>query len=147
MEHDNDHTVSAYDRAVGSLEGVPGTFKTRPSLHRLTEAITGISQTFVVTTVRHIEQGDRIFLEIIQSADQPPIRVVLPPKVANTIARQREALSKRARRAAFRARAPGGMPAGFAKMTPKQRKDARAKAAKSRAANAAKRRARKTARA
>ena len=55
----------------------------------------GGTQLWSVQSYRQRERGDTIFLELV-SAGQT-IRLVMPPKVADTIARQREALTQKAR--------------------------------------------------
>jgi hypothetical protein len=50
---------------------------------------------FVIQTYRQREQGDTIFLNV-QSEDKA-IRLVLPPQVADAIARQRDQLTDKAR--------------------------------------------------
>jgi hypothetical protein len=56
--------------------------------------VVGDVLTYLVETIRH-EGGDTIFIEV--TSKDGTIRVVLPPKVANTIARQRDALTKKTR--------------------------------------------------
>ena len=84
-----------YDRMVGALEGLPDVLKSRPSTIRALTPLIGDSQTFIVQTSRQREQGDFIFIEIVSK--DGAIRVALPPKVSEAIARQRDGLTTRSR--------------------------------------------------
>ena len=86
-----DNTVSKYDRVRGGLEGVA--MFTKPSTVRSVQILTGKTETYVVETARHEELGDTIFVECMD--ENGVTRLALPPKVANSIARQRESLTKR----------------------------------------------------
>ena len=111
----SDNTVSRYDRLYGGLQDV--SLFTKPSTIKLVQSMTGQSETFVVQTCRHDENGDYIFIELMDEAGV--IRLALPPKVANIIASQRDALTKRRRsissRATMRARMDAGEVIGFKK--------------------------------
>ena len=90
---ENDKTVAKYDRIRGGLDGVA--LFTKPSTVRNVESITGKAETFVIETARHEELGDTIFVECMD--EMGVTRLALPPKVAQAIARQREALTARSR--------------------------------------------------
>lgn len=98
-ERTNDRTIAVYDRTRGELEGVA--VFTKPTTIKSVEAFTGKAVTFIVETARQAvtegnnQQGDTIFVESMSEAGL--VRMALPPKVANAIARQRDALSARAR--------------------------------------------------
>lgn len=99
---DNDNTISKYDRLRGSLEHIA--MFTRPSTIKNVENITGKSSTFVIETCRHNELGgDFIFVECVDEAGVT--RLALPPKVANIIASQRDALTTKRRSLAGKLRA------------------------------------------
>ena len=85
-----------YDRQLGVLHDLPDVVKTKPSTVR-TVPIMGVggTQIFIVQTYRQREKGDTIFLEVVGAAGT--VRIVIPPKVANTIARQRDALTSKVR--------------------------------------------------
>lgn len=114
-------TVTKYDRLRGGLVG--GLF-TKPSTVRNVAFLNGKAETFLVETCRDEERGgDFIFVECVDE-NQIVTRMALPPKVADAIARQREALTKRRRSAAARRRA--------AAMTPEEKEVLRKRLAKAR---------------
>ena len=87
-------TVDYFDRVRGGLDEAGNTIKTRVATVRSVQFLVGNVLTYLVETIRH-EDGDTIFVEV--ASKDGHTRVVLPPKVANTIARQRDALTKRTR--------------------------------------------------
>lgn len=102
MNSDNtDRVISKYDRLRGGLKGIA--MFTKPSTVRTIEDLTGKAETFVVETCRHEDNGDYIFVE--QVDENGVTRMALPPKVANAIASQRDALTGRRRSAAAKRRA------------------------------------------
>lgn len=109
----SDSTISKYDRLYGGLMDV--SLVTKPSTVKNVQTLTGKTETFVIQTARHQENGDYVFIECMDEAGV--IRLALPPKVANLIASQRDALTKRRRsissRAAMRARMDAGEVIGF----------------------------------
>jgi hypothetical protein len=102
-----------YDRMLGSLHGLPDVISTKPATVRTVEPLIGHSKTFIVQTyrqreVRETKKGeessvgrDTIFLEAV--GREGAVRLVIPPAVADTIARQRDALTARSRSKAARA--------------------------------------------
>lgn len=84
-----------YNRVVGNLDGLPDVRKTRPTTVATVHPLIGEAQTFVIQTYRQHEQGDTVLLQYIDA--ETSYRIVIPPKVADTIARQRDALTKRGR--------------------------------------------------
>lgn len=88
-----DNTVAKYDRTRGALEGVAQF--TKPSTIKAVEVVTGKAETFIVETARQDEIGDTVFVEAMD--EQGVVRLALPPRVANAIARQRAALTARSR--------------------------------------------------
>ena len=92
----DENKVSQYDKMISALEGLPDVTKTQPTTLRVVTPLIGASQTFIVQTVRQREVGDHVFLEIVSG--EGAIRVVLPPKVSDAIARQRDALVTKVRR-------------------------------------------------
>jgi hypothetical protein len=96
------HLPDEYDRQLGALHGLPDVIRSAVSTVRHVPPLgVGGTQMFAVQTYRQRERGDMIFLEI--SGAQGMVRVVLPPPVANVIARQRDALIKKSRSKAARA--------------------------------------------
>jgi hypothetical protein len=93
-----DNQIHKYDRMYGNLIDV--SISTKPSTVKVVQTLTGRAETFIVQTVRHAENGDYIFIECAD--ENGLVRLALPPKVANAIASQREALTKRRRSIASR---------------------------------------------
>jgi predicted aspartyl protease len=94
-----DNQIQKYDRIYGNLIDVA--LSTKPSTVKVVQPLTGRAETFIIQTLRHEENGDYIFVECADEGGL--VRLVLPPKVANAIASQRESLSKRRRSIASRA--------------------------------------------
>jgi hypothetical protein len=127
--------VDEYDRLQHDYSGLPGSFKTTPTLVQVIplSPLAGVTD-WIVQTIRATDLGgDLVF---INRMGAQPIRIVLPAKVTAAIARQHEALTSKARSRAARDRAPGD---ASHLHDPK----VRAKALATRKAKAAKRRARK----
>ena len=85
-----------FDIQRGSLDGLVGVLQSRPTTVQESMKLVGITTTFIVQTIRHTDDGksrDFIFVQFI--GPEGAQRFVLPPKVAETIARQRAALVKR----------------------------------------------------
>ena len=101
----------AFDGAVRGLEGMPGVQKVQPSTLRCVAPITGVSQTFIVQTYRHPERGDTILVEYVGA--EGSFRLAMPASVADTIARQRDALTTKNRRRAGRQTAEARKAAGI----------------------------------
>src|SRR5947208_3209943 len=99
---DEQRTRSNFDRILAGLHGLPDVSYTQPSTVRSVDFI-GTSQTFIITTYRMREQGDTVFLEML--SDDGQVRLVIPPKVADAIARQRDALTTKVRRKVGKANA------------------------------------------
>jgi hypothetical protein len=96
-------TADPFDRAIGALEGLPDTSRTKPTTIRDVSPLVGATQTFIVQTYRQKEKGDTIFVEVAAAGYH--VRLALPPGVADCISRQRDALTARARSRAGRERA------------------------------------------
>lgn len=99
---DNDNQISKYDRLRGNLKDV-GMF-TKPSTIQTVQQLTGAAETFIITTCRTEDLGDYIFIEYVDET-QHVTRLALPPKVANIIASQRDALTSKRRSQAGKRRA------------------------------------------
>lgn len=84
-----------YDRLIGALHGLPDVVSTKASAFKVTIPMVGISESFIIQTYRQRERGDYIFLETVSASGS--IRIALPPEVADTIARQRDALTTKLR--------------------------------------------------
>jgi hypothetical protein len=99
-----------FDRTMRSLHGIPDATATKASTVRHISPVLELAQTFIVQTIRHRERGDYIFCEYVGA--EGSMRVVLPPEVADTIARQRDALSTKNHKQAARQRAAADKAAG-----------------------------------
>ena len=105
MSDDTNKAFDTYDRQIGALKGLPDVIEVKPSTVRVTIPLLGLSQTFIVQTIRQRDVGDHVFLETVSR--DGAIRIVLPPQVADTIARQRDALTAKSRSKAAKALAQG----------------------------------------
>ncbi|HEV8670984.1 MAG TPA: hypothetical protein VGS01_09655 [Candidatus Limnocylindria bacterium] len=88
-------TPDTFDRVIGSLHGLPDVRNTRPSTVTTVLPILGNVQTFVVQTYRD-ERGDTIALQMVDAGGRA--RIIIPPAVADAIARQRDSLTAITRR-------------------------------------------------
>jgi hypothetical protein len=119
-----------YDRLLGTLDGLPGVLSTKPAIAQQVTPILGISQTFVVRTVRQQERDEQndnaapaaftVFLEHT-TRESRLIRIDLPPNVTDMNARQRDAKTaqapkRTAKRVAAERKARGEVP-GFMRTT------------------------------
>lgn len=84
-------TLSAFDRENAGLRG-GNQLRTKPATIEHNNLI-GQHETFIVETIRD-EEGDHIVLKYWGAETS---KIVLPPKVVNTILRQNRALSAKAR--------------------------------------------------
>lgn len=110
--HVTTSSVDNYSRLMGSLDGLPDVEQTRPAPHRHCPPLgVGGVELFTVQTFFQREVGDTIFLE--QSSASGTIRLAIPPKVADIIARQREQTRKAARRKTAKRIAKERMDAGI----------------------------------
>ncbi len=107
----------AFDRLLGSLDGLPDVTHTKPSTMRTITPLLGTSQMFIVQTYRQTNKGDTIFLEAVSKDGS--IRLAIPPAVSDAIARQRDALTGKVRskvgKASAQARKDRGELPGFMK--------------------------------
>lgn len=99
-----------FDRMLGALHGLPDVTTSKASTIRSLSPLIGAAQTFIVQTYRQREVGDTVFLECV-SADGS-FRLAIPPKVAEAIARQREALTGKVRSKVAKAAAADRMARG-----------------------------------
>jgi hypothetical protein len=135
----------AFDRQLGNLDGLPGALSIGPTIYQSADLL-GVAATYIVRTVR---QQDRVptanpekdaassprftvFLEYYSKSEK--IRLVIPPKVADLIARHRDRLTDRARSKAAKAlaerRKEAGIVPGFLRGKAKARNRTRATRAK-----------------
>ena len=92
----SEYSLDTYDRLIGALKGLPDVVEVKPTTLRSVQPLLGISQTFIVQTIRQRDVGDHIFLETVSR--DGAVRIALPPDVANAIARQRDALTTKNRK-------------------------------------------------
>lgn len=106
----DDTPRDVYDKAIGLIDGTPGTRKARPSTVVSVEPMLGDSETYVVQTYK-TEDGFYGFIQKINRAGGA--RFVLPPKAMAALFRQKDALIKASRSARAKDR--------WEDMTPEQR--------------------------
>lgn len=102
--------MDLFDYQMGQLDGLTGGLKTKPATMRTVVGFIGAVQTFTVQTIRTPELGDHVFIEFTSATGFQ--RIVLPPQVADAIARQRDSLtatgrSRRGKEAAAARKASG----------------------------------------
>lgn len=121
---DDTTRLDDFDRHMGALDGLPDAVRTKPTTLRTTSPLVGSAQTFIVQTIRQAGVGDTIFLEYVDRNGSK--RIVVPANVADTIARQRDALGTMSRKKAARNVAEERKQQGI--LSPLQRPEVRAKA-------------------
>lgn len=89
-----------FDRMMGALDGLPDVVAVKPSTVRVVVPIVGNAETYIVQSFRQRDEGDVVFIEHV--GRKGTTRLVLPAKVADVIARQRESLTTKARKKAAR---------------------------------------------
>lgn len=132
-------TISKFDRVLGGLQGGNNLDVKAATIQNI-EPITGEAETYVVQTVRaeykvqirkgwevttELRIGDFIVLHIVDKEGTK--RVILPPKVSATIARQAASISIRARSNASKAAMKERMANGYVPTPPKPPKRKRKK--------------------
>jgi hypothetical protein len=96
--NDSGNAPDTFDRLLGALDGLPDVVQVKPSTIRVVTPLVGNSETYIVQSYRQRGEGDVIFVEHV--GRRGTTRLVLPAKVADVIARQRDALSTKSRRKA-----------------------------------------------
>jgi hypothetical protein len=92
----NEQTLDMFDRTRGGMECRNDTATSRVSTVRHVDPLVGNVATYLVETIRVAEEGDYAFVEV--ATKDGNVRVVLPPKVTTTMARQRDALTTKVRK-------------------------------------------------
>lgn len=92
----NDASPDTFDRLMGALDGLPDVVHVKAATVRVVTPLVGNAETYIVQSFRQKEQGDVIFIEHV--GRRGTTRLVLPAKVADVIARQRDALTTKARK-------------------------------------------------
>lgn len=93
---------SKFDRLMGSLTDLNETVRSAETVTRDTPLF-GVGEgttTYITQTIRQKDVGDFIFVEVV--SEEGTVRLVLPPKVAAVIARQRDTLTDKSRSRAAR---------------------------------------------
>lgn len=103
--NDNTKMPDSFDRLIGALHGLPDVVTTKPSTIRTLVPFLGSAQTFIVQTYRQKDNGDTIFIECVHGDGS--FRLAIPPKIAEAIARQRDALGGKMRSKTAKALAQG----------------------------------------
>jgi len=121
----NYETLSKFDRAFSGLQG-GNNLPTKPTTIEYVEPITGEAETFIVQTIRaeykvcvtkgwetktETRVGDFIVIKYVDKDGTK--RLILPPRVADTIERQHTALSKKNRTNASKSAMKQRMANGF----------------------------------
>jgi len=104
MKNDNENNVNSpdeFDRAMWAMRDLPDVVHTKPTTLVVTSKERIGADTFIIQTYRQREVGDTIFLQHV-SGDRA-IRIVIPARVADTIARQRDQLTGKTRSKAAQA--------------------------------------------
>jgi hypothetical protein len=108
MANEQYKTVDKFDRALGSLAGLPDVTKTPPSTVTAFTPLIGAAQTFIIQTFRQTERDtlpngdtvsrsrDTLFLQYVD--DTGAVRMVIPHGAIDAIIRQRDSLTTRVRK-------------------------------------------------
>lgn len=86
-----------FDRRKRALTGLPDVVSVPQSNVDVQTPVLNLTQTWIVQTYRHKEEGDTIFLQYIAGGGES-MRIVIPPAVAERIARQYDTLTGKNRR-------------------------------------------------
>jgi hypothetical protein len=89
-------TIDKFDRMMGALVDLPDVAHTKPSAVTTVSPLIGEAQTFIIQTFRQAEVGDTIFLQYVDGTAS--VRLAIPPKAAEAIARQHDALTAKVRK-------------------------------------------------
>lgn len=95
MAENQSNGLSYFDRAIGNLHGMPDVVSTKATTLRVVPVFGVGTYLYAVQTFRQREIGDTIFLEHV--SDSGTVRIVIPPAVADVIARQRDQLATKSR--------------------------------------------------
>src|ERR1051325_10609294 len=99
-----------FDRTMGALHGLPDVVHTKPLTMQIVGPLGVGTQTWIVQTYRQKDIGDTIFL---QSITDNTTRLVIPARVADAIARQRDQLTGKVRSKVSKAAAQARKDAGI----------------------------------
>lgn len=111
-----------YDKVLDELSGARGTLSTKPAtLQVVPWGGVGGSVTYIVRSFRtavpdardETKSKPQFYVTLQVTSREPPVRLVLPPKVADLIARQRDSLTSQARKRLAKAQAKTRQAKGF----------------------------------
>jgi hypothetical protein len=100
MSDEQKVSLSIFGRAMSVLKDLPDIIKTKPTTQVETPSFAGEPHTYIVQTYRRKEEGDFIFFQDVSSGQA--VQIVIPPRIADIIARQRDQLSSKSRSRASR---------------------------------------------
>lgn len=103
-------TLSVFGRASSVLKDLPDIIKSKPTTLVETPSFAGEPHTYIVQTMRRKEEGDYIFFQDVASGQA--VQIVIPPRIADIIARQRDQLTGKSRSRASRLSMEGRMARG-----------------------------------
>jgi hypothetical protein len=104
----------SHDRELGQLDGLPGALSVGPTVVQVVEKVLGTSQTFIVRTIRQQDRVEKdgkdvampprftIFLQFTLPESKQLLKVAIPSRVADLMARQRDGLTARANKLSAR---------------------------------------------
>lgn len=95
MNEELKSSLSYFDRAKGSLHDLPDVIRSKEATVTVIPTFGIGSHTYVVVTYRQREIGDSIFLQVISEGNA--VRIMIPPAIADVIARQRDQLTGKSR--------------------------------------------------
>jgi hypothetical protein len=95
MENEIKNVLNYFDRAKSSLHDLPDVIRSKETTVTVIPPMGIGSHTYVVVTFRQREIGDSIFLQVISEGNAT--RIVIPPAIADVIARQRDQLTGKSR--------------------------------------------------
>lgn len=114
--------LNAFNLMTGKLHRREGAIQTKPTTIRIVGLFGLGSYTYIIQTYRVRDSGkdaDGDYISFEQVSEDEPVRIFIPPKVAEVIARQREQLTGKSRSIASRRvaedRAARGIKPGFMK--------------------------------
>lgn len=97
-EQKENPSLNYFDRAMTGLHGIPDVVSAKATTLRVVPPLGIGSHTYIVQTFRQKDAGDTIFIEHV--SNDGTVRMVVPPEVSDTIARQRDQLTTKNRRRA-----------------------------------------------
>ena len=94
-ENGKSNMPGEFNRTMGKFVDLPDTIKTVETTKTIVPFFGIGTHTYIVQTFRRREDGDYIFFQDV--ADGKAVQIVIPPAIADVIARQRDQLSSKSR--------------------------------------------------